>query len=205
MEPMNTDDKFTKLDDGSIIVSLHPVPRYSDPYLINEIVHVIADSTKPNIKGKLVISVAPGKKELRYKRNMDQDLGIIKDRGINVIVCLLKWCEMEKLGLTEYPMRAQSEGFIFYHLPIQDRGTAFQSDLEVIIPTIVNHIIAGKNVLVHCRCGLGRAGTICACCLGHFGYDGKTAIDAVRKRRPGAIHTSRQERCVIDYCKKLSM
>jgi ADP-ribosyl-[dinitrogen reductase] hydrolase len=54
----------------------------------------------------------------------------------------------------------------------------------------------GLDVLVHCRGGLGRAGTIAARLLIELGMDPTKAIEHVRAVRPRAIETSDQERYV---------
>ena len=51
----------------------------------------------------------------------------------------------------------------------------------------------GFDVVVHCRGGLGRAGTIAARLLVELGIEPATAIAKVREARPGAIENSRQE------------
>jgi len=51
---------------------------------------------------------------------------------------------------------------------------------------------AGFNVLVHCKGGLGRAGTIAARLMIELGTSPKNAVAAVRNARPGAIKTSAQ-------------
>lgn len=155
--------------------------------------------------GKLCLSITPGKIDKQGNRNLTMDLKAIKDDNIKIIVCLLEWPEMCYLNISDYPKKAQEEGFLFYHLPIPDRGVPQQREVNVLVPLLVKHLSAGRNVLVHCRGGLGRAGTICACCMGHFGYEWKTAIKTVRQKRPGAIQTNKQEKCIMQYCQQLSI
>lgn len=52
-------------------------------------------------------------------------------------------------------------------------------------------------MLVHCRGGLGRAGTIAARLLVELGMQPTEAIAGVRAVRPGAIETSDQEKFVL--------
>ena len=53
-------------------------------------------------------------------------------------------------------------------------------------------------MLVHCRGGLGRAGTIAARLLIELGIEPATAIERVRAVRPGAIETRAQEEYVLN-------
>ena len=167
-----------------------------DPYQIIDVAHIVSDN---NTKGRLTISISPGKKDTKWNRDLQMDLDEIKNNGIQVIVCLLEWSEMKALDITEYPKKAQDRGLLFYHLPIRDRFIPQDKEVDALIPIVAQHLIAGQNILVHCRGGLGRAGTICACCLCYFGYDGNTAIDTVRKQRPGAVQNKKQVGCVLQY------
>lgn len=216
---MIVENGFTRVNNGTIIFPINMNPKMQididkrttsdqNPYKVIDIAHILINpliSTQDQQvnKSRLTLSIAPGKKDNRWNRNLDTDLDIIKQNGINVIVCLLEWSEMGMLSLTDYPIKAQEKGLIFYHLPIKDRGVTNQKELFTLIPILVKHLFSGHNVLVHCRCGLGRAGTICGCCLCHFGYQGRIAIETVRGQRPGAIQTAKQEQCVIDYCRSL--
>lgn len=171
----------------------------ASPYDIIEVLQVIGKEPM----GRLNLAAAPGKKDRKWNRNLELDLSIMKKQGIDIIICLLEWGEMFNLKLIDYPKKAQEAGFIFYHLPIKDMNIPRFKEINALVPIIVDFIATGHNVLIHCRSGYGRAGTICACCLAHFGFDGSTAINQVRIRRPGAIQTELQEECVTDYCKWL--
>lgn len=173
------------------------------PYEIIDIAHVVPDPLNQELRGRLSVSICPGKKDTRSNRDLDLDLKEIKNNGIQVVICLLKWREFQLLDIMEYPKKVQEAGLVFYHLPIKDRGIPQQRELDTLIPIIVKHLCDGMNILVHCRCGLGRAGTICACCLCHFDYSAKEAIEIVRQQRPGAIQTHKQEQCIINYSGKL--
>jgi ADP-ribosyl-[dinitrogen reductase] hydrolase len=55
----------------------------------------------------------------------------------------------------------------------------------------------GSDVLVHCRGGLGRAGTVAARLLIELGLEPVTAMARVREVRPGAIENDDQEMYVL--------
>jgi ADP-ribosyl-[dinitrogen reductase] hydrolase len=55
----------------------------------------------------------------------------------------------------------------------------------------------GEGLVVHCRSGLGRAGTIAARLLVEFGEHPETALEQVRAVRPGAVETREQERYML--------
>jgi ADP-ribosyl-[dinitrogen reductase] hydrolase len=54
----------------------------------------------------------------------------------------------------------------------------------------------GGKIVLHCRAGLGRTGTIAARLLIEFGMDPREAVARVRQAPPGAIQTRVQEEYV---------
>lgn len=202
------DTQLTKFPYGNIVL---PVSQFQldqrmtstqIPYTLVDVARIV-NVSDPTVVGRLVISICPGKKDKSWNRDLTMDISAIRADNIQVIICLLEWSELEALSIANYPRIAQEAGFIFHHLPIRDGSIPSVKDLNGLVPIIINHLLAGENVLVHCRGGKGRAGTICACCLSHFGYIGQNAIDEVRLRRPGAVQTLKQEQSVIAYSKRL--
>jgi ADP-ribosyl-[dinitrogen reductase] hydrolase len=90
----------------------------------------------------------------------------------------------------------------WFHLPIQDMAAPDESFDDIwteMAPRIPQMIKQGDNVLVHCRGGLGRSGTIAALLLIEFGLPNGLAIAQVRIARPGAIDIAEQEEYVRRY------
>ena len=102
------------------------------PYQIVDIAHI-----NMNKKGRLTISISPGKKDRRFNRNLELDLEEIRKDGIDIIVCLLEWSEMTMLQISDYHHKVQEYGITFYHLPIKDKGIPQQKELNALIPIIV--------------------------------------------------------------------
>jgi ADP-ribosyl-[dinitrogen reductase] hydrolase len=88
---------------------------------------------------------------------------------------------------------------LWYHLAIVDASIPdqrFEQEWEIAGEEVRALLRGGHDVLVHCRGGLGRAGTIAARLLVELGMDPAEAIARVRAVRPGAIETREQERFV---------
>lgn len=109
--------------------------------------------------------------------------------GIEVVVSLRSWEPLE----AAYTV-LQLE---FHHIPIDDFETPTGDDVRRFVDIVTrNH---GRKVLVHCKAGRGRSGTLAALYLKSRGMDGPEAMRVVRDVRPGAIETPEQEALVLDF------
>lgn len=142
--------------------------------------------------GKVYVSVYPGKGELT------NDLQSLKEKEIDVIVCLLQWKEMKNFNIKNYPYMARENGFIFYHLPIPDASVPRLVEIEILLPILVNHLYNGKNVLIHCLAGKGRSCTITACLLCYLGINPDESINLLRRGVCDCIKNKKQ----IDFIEK---
>ena len=89
-------------------------------------------------------------------------------------------------------------GSIFPSLTCQFRARRFEQEWDIAGEELRSILRSGSDVLVHCRGGLGRAGTIAARLLVELGLEPAMAIASVRRVRPGAIETSDQEKFVLN-------
>jgi ADP-ribosyl-[dinitrogen reductase] hydrolase len=88
----------------------------------------------------------------------------------------------------------------WFHLPVVDASIPderFEHRWIVAGEELRSLLGRGLDVLVHCRGGLGRAGTIAARLLIELGMEPTNAIATVRRVRPGAIETSDQEKFLL--------
>jgi hypothetical protein len=94
-------------------------------------------------------------------------------------------------GNKEAAQRMGDEGEL--HSPTAHNGTAI--DHWALDCAVLRHCLhSGGQVLIHCRGGLGRTGTLAARLLVDEGMDAEAAIHEVRERRsPRALETKRQE------------
>jgi protein-tyrosine phosphatase len=159
------------------------------------------------LPGRLGITIAPGK----WRPGLDpasddlvrDDLTRLRDQyGAKVLVTLLEEFEMRRLGIPELLAVARRMRFRVLWFPIPD--VTVPADLPAtvkLVGQVVDALAAGETVVVHCRGGLGRSGTIAACCLVAQGRGPREAIALVRAARPGAVEIREQEKFVERFAR----
>ena len=90
---------------------------------------------------------------------------------------------------------------VWHHLPIVDvqpPDARFEAAWLTSGPRLNEVLRQGGRVLVHCRGGLGRAGTVSARLLVELGVAPQEAVTRVRTARPRAIETEAQLQYVLN-------
>jgi protein-tyrosine phosphatase len=99
--------------------------------------------------------------------------------------------------------RVRGFGFVgldYRSLAVPDQGTPEQSEAIDLVRWCREATQRGESVVVTCLGGLGRSGTVVACCLVAAGMTPDAAIVAVRAARgPRALETAGQERFVAAF------
>jgi ADP-ribosyl-[dinitrogen reductase] hydrolase len=157
------------------------------------------------IFGRVGITFCPGKYDRHamsgyWDRDLSLDLDAIRDWGAAAVVTLVEPRELVVLRVEHLGEEVLRRRMLWFHLPIIDVSTpdeGFERQWEVAGNELRTLLRSGRDVLVHCRGGLGRAGTIAARLLIELGMEPATAIRQVRAVRPGAIETLEQEKYVL--------
>jgi protein-tyrosine phosphatase len=100
------------------------------------------------------------------------------------VVTLLEPEELTLLKVERLGEEVLRRNMSWFHLPIADVSTPderFEQEWDLAGQELRSILRSGSDVLVHCRGGLGRAGTIAARLLVELGMDPATAIASVRK------------------------
>jgi len=107
-----------------------------------------------------------------------------KDAGLSIIASLLTSEEVAEMGLQEEPEMARRAGLEFRALPIPDLGVPpSRSATAELVAYLERSLVAGKDVAVHCRQGIGRSSLVVASVLAAAGVPPGEAfrqISAVR-------------------------
>lgn len=90
-------------------------------------------------------------------------------------------------------------GFQYLHLGIADFQPPTLQQAEEFIAFVEKQKGEGNAVMVHCRGGYGRTGTMLASYLISKGQTAANAIAEVREKRPGSIETRGQERFLHEF------
>jgi len=156
--------------------------------------------------GRVGITFCPGKYDQQamssyWDRDLALDLDAIHDWGAAAVVTLVEQKELTLLRVERLGEEVLRRNMLWFHFPIVDVSTPnqeFEQQWDASGNALHALLRNGRDVLVHCRGGLGRAGTIAARLLVELGMKPAIAIKHVRAVRPGAIETRAQEKYILD-------
>ena len=150
--------------------------------------------------GRIGLTLCPGKTQAAsftgaWNRDLACDLAAIEQWGAAVVVTLVEPHELDALGVADMGVQVRAHHLDWVHLPIVDVSVPdarFEAEWLIHGEGLRARLRNGFSVLIHCKGGLGRAGTIAARLLVELGHTPAAAIAAVRKVRPGALETRAQ-------------
>jgi len=154
----------------------------------------------PGTTGRIGMTLCPGRRGFStdgrpWERDLATDLEVIRAWGADLVVTLIEPFEFALLEVPDFGAIVSASGIPWRFVPIVD-GAAPGARFAETWPAIGDEARAvlrnGGSVLLHCRAGLGRTGTVAASLLVDFGMEPEAAIDAVRAVRPKTIETRAQ-------------
>ena len=163
-------------------------------------------------QGRIGITLCPGKKGVsafgaRWDRDLDLDVAAIRRWGAEAVLSLIEDQEFKFLDVSNLGAAVKSQDMVWFHVPIQDLGVPsdqFLEDWAKISAELHEILSRGGRVLIHCRGGLGRAGTVAALMLIERGWEPNAAINTVRSVRHRAIETPEQVRWLVGRAESLA-
>lgn len=145
--------------------------------------------------GKLALASRP-----RGGDWLDEEMAAWRAAGIDTVLSLLTPEEEQELDLKREAQGVKVRGMKFVSLPIADREVPnSESEVSAALERLDADLSAGKNVLVHCRQGVGRTGLVGACLLVAKGLTPDTAVETLSAARGVAVPETVEQRRWIDH------
>ena len=129
--------------------------------------------------GCLSVMPRPG-----VNQTLAEDIRGIADSGYHRVVSLLAQDEAQELGLAGEAMLVQAASMEFDSYPIDD--FTLPEPLETFMRfsyRLYQNLVNGKNIVLHCRAGIGRSGMTAAAVLIHAGRTADQALEQISRCR----------------------
>ena len=156
--------------------------------------------------GRLGMTNLPGDRDPRplglglAPRALDDDALQLLQLGVDALLLLVEDHELEHSEVPHMAEALAGQGIELLRFPIPDFGvTEDANGLGEALAAVASRVRDGQTVVVACRAGRGRTGTVVGCLLRDGGLDADTAIALTRSTRPGTIEREAQERFVREW------
>ncbi len=104
------------------------------------------------------------------------------------------------MNLQDEAGEAKKQGMEFTSFPIPDRQIPrSEAKWAEVLEKATRTLSEGKNVVVHCRQGIGRSGLVAACLLVRSGISPGAAVDLASAARGIAVPETLEQRDWIDH------
>ena len=204
-EALQTKSNEISMTDPKNLVQTSGRTSYDYPIRVDWVVQDIGPR-----QGALGCTFAPGKKYRSiYGEPWDRDLALDLDRlrsfyNCGGLVSLIEDFELNMLQISNLVEEAENRGIAVYRSGVVDCSVPTLEQALGIVQFATALSRSGQNVVFHCRGGLGRAGTLCACTMVALGHSPQEAINNTRRYRKGAIQTQSQEQFVHKFAQFLA-
>ncbi len=160
--------------------------------------------------GAVGLTFAPGKRgasELGepWERDLVSDLRALVAQGASMLVSLVEDHELSAMQIPGLVSVATTHRLVVERFPIEDGGTPPDlAGVRGLVDLVLDHVYADGTVIIHCRGGLGRAGTIGGCVLVALGHGlEETFAILQRARGPSCPENEAQRACIRAFADHL--
>jgi protein-tyrosine phosphatase len=146
-------------------------------------------------RGKLALAARP-----RGGDWLGDEVAGWKRARVDAVLSLLTRDEEQELDLSGEAQEVASQGLEFSSFPIPDRQVPkSEANLAGTLEKLTDALSSGKNIVVHCRQGLGRTGLVAACLLVKSGMSPGAAVETVSAARGVSVPETVEQREWIDH------
>ncbi|MGH9643667.1 MAG: protein-tyrosine phosphatase family protein [Terriglobales bacterium] len=151
--------------------------------------------------GKLALAARP-----RGGDWLEDEIANWRQAGIDEVLSLLMPEEERDLDLKNEAREVKKRGMKFVSFQIEDRKVPVsQANLAAALEKLDTDLATGKNIVIHCRQGIGRTGLVAACLLVTKGLSSGAAISTISEARGNPVpETEEQRRWVDSYAASLA-
>ena len=104
-----------------------------------------------------------------------------KNAGLDAIVSMLEWEEVESFGLEREAEFCRANGIEFFSFPIVDRSVPILDDkIFQLLDKLKTMLLQGKSVAIHCRQSIGRASLLAALYNEFIQYCANRSLSAIK-------------------------
>lgn len=136
---------------------------------------------------------------------LEDEIQAWRRSGVDCVLSLLTADEIADLNLIDEEELCRANGIAFHSFPIEDRDVPeSKGAFSDLLAKLTEELLGGKNVAVHCRQGIGRAGMVAIGLLVMSGMDLESAINRTSAARGIAVpETTEQRLWVIAFAKSV--
>ncbi len=126
---------------------------------------------------------------------LEDEIRSLRESGVDVILSLLEVHETHELDIEREEACCEDAGISFLWFPIRDRDVPSSiTETHKLAQAILDLLRGGKNVIIHCRGGIGRSSLLAACVMMLSGIDSDEALLKIQDKRGCLIPDTPEQR-----------
>ncbi len=139
--------------------------------------------------GRLALAARP-----RGGEWLEDEIASWRRGGVDTVFSLLTAEEERDLDIAREAAAARAHGMKFLSYPILDRQVPnSEAEFTKALENLEVELKDGRNVVLHCRQGIGRTGLVAACLLLRKGIDPETAVRQLSAARGLSVPETQEQ------------
>jgi protein-tyrosine phosphatase len=126
---------------------------------------------------------------------LEDEIISLRKSNLDAVISLLEPGEVSEFELEHEEKFCQKHGITFHSFSIPDRNIpSSMRDAQKFIQQLVSLLAEGKNLVIHCRQGIGRSSMMAACVLVKNGYSVADAFAVIEIARGCQVPDTQEQR-----------